>query len=305
MPTNRNDSGGDSWLGLTLEGEKQRVFTHSEVEDLLLLARAFVDETSSRPSLRRLLSLSHRLLDANCCTLSLVKPHQNPRNGVSVELLGSSRAEARLANRAARIVSNSVAQRLQAGDSHICVGDIWHTDGREPGIFSGALVAGPALLAVWGIDVDGSYLILSAHRFPESHQFQPSDYEACRMLMTAAEPKSPHPLKEIKGRLHDVLHELQLGRSEKEAANSLRLSPHTVHIYIKTLYRKFKVNSRAELLCRTPKIAARGISFGSRHQPSRPGRRSRTSRSSAGVGEPNRDHLGSLKTQRPSAAAPA
>jgi DNA-binding NarL/FixJ family response regulator len=38
------------------------------------------------------------------------------------------------------------------------------------------------------------------------------------------------------------------GTSEKEAAARLGLSRHTVHGYIKALYRHYRVNSRAELL---------------------------------------------------------
>ena len=38
------------------------------------------------------------------------------------------------------------------------------------------------------------------------------------------------------------------GASEKEAAARLGLSRHTVHEYITALYRRFGVNSRAELL---------------------------------------------------------
>ena len=40
------------------------------------------------------------------------------------------------------------------------------------------------------------------------------------------------------------------GESEKEAATCLGLSRHTVHEYITSLYRRFGVNSRAELLVR-------------------------------------------------------
>jgi DNA-binding CsgD family transcriptional regulator len=38
------------------------------------------------------------------------------------------------------------------------------------------------------------------------------------------------------------------GTSEKQAAARLGLSRHTVHGYVKALYRHYRVNSRAELL---------------------------------------------------------
>jgi DNA-binding NarL/FixJ family response regulator len=47
-----------------------------------------------------------------------------------------------------------------------------------------------------------------------------------------------------------VLRGLSRGRSEKEVAAALRLSPHTVHDHVKALYRHFGVHSRSELLAR-------------------------------------------------------
>ena len=51
-------------------------------------------------------------------------------------------------------------------------------------------------------------------------------------------------------RLGQTLTCLLAGHSEKEAAQQLGLSPHTVHVYVKELYRRFGVSSRAELLAR-------------------------------------------------------
>lgn len=52
-------------------------------------------------------------------------------------------------------------------------------------------------------------------------------------------------------RLRRVLGGIQSGLSEKEIASQLSLSPHTVHGYVKELYVKFAVRSRAELLIAT------------------------------------------------------
>ena len=51
-------------------------------------------------------------------------------------------------------------------------------------------------------------------------------------------------------RLQQTLRLLLRGKSEKEAARSLGLSPTTLHKYVTALYRHFGVTSRAELLAR-------------------------------------------------------
>ena len=38
------------------------------------------------------------------------------------------------------------------------------------------------------------------------------------------------------------------GQSEKEIASQLGVSPHTVHVYMKNLYRHFQVSTRTELM---------------------------------------------------------
>jgi DNA-binding CsgD family transcriptional regulator len=49
-------------------------------------------------------------------------------------------------------------------------------------------------------------------------------------------------------RLAETLAALFEGLPEKEIARRMGLSPHTVHDYVKTLYRRFRVQSRAELV---------------------------------------------------------
>ena len=51
-------------------------------------------------------------------------------------------------------------------------------------------------------------------------------------------------------RVRRVLQCLLEGLSEKEAARALQLTPHTVHSYVKILYRQLGVRSRAQLLAR-------------------------------------------------------
>jgi DNA-binding CsgD family transcriptional regulator len=46
----------------------------------------------------------------------------------------------------------------------------------------------------------------------------------------------------------EVLRALKEGLSEKQIATRLKISHHTVHIYVKALYRRFGVNTRSELI---------------------------------------------------------
>ncbi len=51
-------------------------------------------------------------------------------------------------------------------------------------------------------------------------------------------------------RLQQTLDHLLTGDSEKQIARKLAISPHTVHVYVKSLYKRFDVSSRGELLAR-------------------------------------------------------
>jgi DNA-binding NarL/FixJ family response regulator len=51
-------------------------------------------------------------------------------------------------------------------------------------------------------------------------------------------------------RVRQTLHGLLRGDQEKQIASAMGVSPHTVHVYVKQLYRKFEVSSRGELLAR-------------------------------------------------------
>jgi DNA-binding CsgD family transcriptional regulator len=52
-------------------------------------------------------------------------------------------------------------------------------------------------------------------------------------------------------RQRQVLERLARGASEKQIADELSLSPHTVHDYVKALHRRFGASNRAQLLART------------------------------------------------------
>jgi DNA-binding CsgD family transcriptional regulator len=55
---------------------------------------------------------------------------------------------------------------------------------------------------------------------------------------------------ELSPRQEQTLQLLLNGDSEKQVARKLELSRHTIHVYVKELYRRFEVSSRAELLAK-------------------------------------------------------
>ena len=75
--------------------------------------------------------------------------------------------------------------------------------------------------------------------------------EFCRMLgaqVGTLDAVTLYP--DLSPRLRQTLEHLLAGDSEKQVARKLKLSPHTVHIYVKSLYRRFNVSSRGELLAK-------------------------------------------------------
>lgn len=75
-------------------------------------------------------------------------------------------------------------------------------------------------------------------------------HEECQFLREPVSPVSPSVLRDLSPRLRDTLLGLSRGRSEKQVAADLGISPHTVHEYVKALHRHFGVQSRSELLAR-------------------------------------------------------
>jgi DNA-binding CsgD family transcriptional regulator len=51
-------------------------------------------------------------------------------------------------------------------------------------------------------------------------------------------------------RQRETLELLLAGNAEKQIAARLNISRHTVHVYVKSLYKRFDVNSRPELLAK-------------------------------------------------------
>jgi DNA-binding NarL/FixJ family response regulator len=63
-----------------------------------------------------------------------------------------------------------------------------------------------------------------------------------------AAPPLPRELPDLSPRMRQTLEQLLAGDSEKQIAQRLGLSRHTVHVYVKALYKGFSVSSRGELL---------------------------------------------------------
>lgn len=78
--------------------------------------------------------------------------------------------------------------------------------------------------------------------------------EFCRFLAgpgaARLEKTDPSPAQGLPRRLAQTFERLLAGDSEKQVAARLGLSPHTIHVYVKALYKHFNVTTRAELLAR-------------------------------------------------------
>jgi DNA-binding NarL/FixJ family response regulator len=78
--------------------------------------------------------------------------------------------------------------------------------------------------------------------------------DLCRMIgsnvkaPSAGPSHKPPTLPNLSPRMQQTLQRLLVGDSEKQIAHQLGLSRHTVHVYVKALYRGFGVSSRGELL---------------------------------------------------------
>ncbi len=80
--------------------------------------------------------------------------------------------------------------------------------------------------------------------------------EFCRFvgLRLAQSPSAPAPTPALRAegklspRMKQTLQRLLAGDSEKQVAAHLKISPHTIHVYVKAIYTYYNVSSRGELL---------------------------------------------------------
>jgi DNA-binding CsgD family transcriptional regulator len=228
-------------------------FNENEVEALVALARQFGPSPSSaRFASSPLLETCRQLLDSRCAILSATHRRKRGKDSgrVTVRVIrmmegGGPRTMAR----AKQIIARAVEQRDNGG-GFPSSDRVWASHGFDEGERSGMLIAGPVLLAEWDVETEGSQLILSVHRSPFSHEFGLRERQIMRLIRHACSRGQKFDANRLTPRLSQVLRYLEQGLSEKECASELQLSYHTVHVYVKTLYRMFNVSSRAELLCR-------------------------------------------------------
>jgi DNA-binding NarL/FixJ family response regulator len=81
-------------------------------------------------------------------------------------------------------------------------------------------------------------------------QAQPEIVGRVPPALPAAQPSESPMQAVLTKRMREILELLVQGKSEKEVATHLGVSPHTVHIHVTRMYARLCVNSRAELLAR-------------------------------------------------------
>jgi DNA-binding CsgD family transcriptional regulator len=74
--------------------------------------------------------------------------------------------------------------------------------------------------------------------------------ELCKMVGAHASGGVVSDLVGLSPRMRETLQCLIEGDSERQTALKLKISQHTVHVYVKQLYKRFDVSSRGELLAR-------------------------------------------------------
>lgn len=71
--------------------------------------------------------------------------------------------------------------------------------------------------------------------------------EFCKLLGAQFSKPKPDPTLGLSPRHLQTLQRMLKGDGEKQVAQHLGVSRHTVHVYVKALYLHFRVNSRGEL----------------------------------------------------------
>jgi DNA-binding CsgD family transcriptional regulator len=112
------------------------------------------------------------------------------------------------------------------------------------------------IASMWAA-TDNLAIFLIVHRRDTDPAFTEKDCDLVSLMLRAAAPivdreifrrTLPVPHEDLSDREREVLLLLLAGDSEKEIANALSRSIHTVHTFVRQLYRHFNVSSRGELM---------------------------------------------------------
>jgi DNA-binding CsgD family transcriptional regulator len=96
------------------------------------------------------------------------------------------------------------------------------------------------------LERDAGYVI-AIHRPVGARPFTERERRLVDLFHRESRALAPRPRAVLAPHLDKTLRALLRGLTEKQVASELGLSPHTVHEYVASLYRRFGVTSRAEL----------------------------------------------------------
>jgi DNA-binding CsgD family transcriptional regulator len=92
--------------------------------------------------------------------------------------------------------------------------------------------------------------VISLHRPWGARPFTERERRLVDLFHRESRALAPRSEERLSPHLDKTLRALRRGLTEKQVAAELGLSPHTVHDYVRSLYRRFGVTSRAELFAR-------------------------------------------------------
>ena len=109
---------------------------------------------------------------------------------------------------------------------------------------------------LWYPERPGAHMVFSINREAGARRFDGRERAFLRLFIkevndlagTSLSIDEDGPFAGMTARARQILEALSQGDSEKQIAARLGVSRHTVHDYVKGLYRRFKISSRGELL---------------------------------------------------------